>query len=261
MKHLDSTIRAHFREEEGAFLERCFDWIQRSLTRYQPVVTPFLDPREQFILETLIRRELEVVSFKDGGFSTAERCRVVLGPDYLQEEPDLFHLAFLRLETRSGKSLDHPDVLGSLMGLGLKREKIGDILPHKFGCDVVIVGELSEFICTHLTQVGKEHVTLQEISHEELLVQQQAMTLRTVSVASLRVDAIVSEGLRLSRTKAAMLIKGGKCKVNWKVVDQTSFLIKEGDMISIRGYGRFRIKILDRLTKKGRKLVEIASYC
>ncbi|TCS94611.1 RNA-binding protein [Hazenella coriacea] len=260
MKPLDSTIMAHFRQEERPFVERCSDWIERSMTRYQPIVTPFLDPREQHILETLIRRQIEVVFFKNGGFPTAERSRVVLGPDYLNEEPELFQLSFLRMETTSGKMLEHPDVLGSLLGLGLKREKIGDILPHDQGCDVVIVGELSEFIRMHLTQVGKEHVTLREISHEDLLIFQPVMTLRTVTVVSLRVDALISEGFRLSRTKATALIKSGKCKVNWKVVEQPSFTIQEGDMISIRGYGRLQLKTLDRITKKGRKMVEIASY-
>lgn len=260
MSHLDPAIFAHFRPEERPFIERFLDLIGRALDRYQPVTTSFLDPREQYILSTLARREPELVLFQDGGFPSAERKRAVVGPTYVTADPELFRLSFLRLETVSGRQLEHPDVLGAILGLGIKREKVGDIIPHSSGADVVIAREMCEFVRIQLGQVGRDHVTINEITRDELVLPEQKFSLRTVTVASLRVDALVSESYRISRAKASALIKNGKCKVNWKIVDQPDYSLETGDMISIRGYGRVRIESIEGLTKKGRNLIQIASF-
>ncbi|MBA4494231.1 RNA-binding protein [Paenactinomyces guangxiensis] len=261
MTNRESAIFAHFRRDEKPFVERSLDWIERALDKYQPVTTPFLDPREQYILRTLVQREPELLLLLDGGYSSAERCRAVVGPSsYLRNDPRLFRLSFLRLETKSGKPLEHSDVLGTILGLGIKREKVGDLHPHQSGCDIVIAEEMCEFVHNQLGQVGREHVNISKIARNEFILTEQKYSVRAVTLPSLRVDALVSEGYRISRAKAAAWIKNGKCKVNWKVVDQPDYPVEAGDLISLRGYGRIRIMSLDGLTKKRRNLVKIASF-
>jgi RNA-binding protein YlmH len=259
MGQKNEHLYMHFRQDERQMVERSLDWVRRAADRDQLVVTPFLDPREQYILQTVARREPELVFFVDGGYPDAERRRAVVAPSYVAEDPGLFGLAFFRIETLGG-GLEHPDVLGALLGLGIKREKIGDILPHGSGADVVVAEEIGEFIRLHVGQVGREHVTIKKISREELTLPEQRLAIRTVNVASMRVDAIVSEGFRLSRSKAALLIRNGRCKVNWVVVDKPDHLISEGDLISLRGFGRVRVESVDGTTRKGRTWVKLASF-
>lgn len=259
MKVRDEAIFVHFRQDEKAFVERSLDWIEWAADQYQLVTTPFLDPREQYILETLVKRNADLLYHADGGFPSAERCRAVVGPFYLTPDPELFRLAFLRIESVGKKRLEHPDVLGSLLGLGIKREKVGDIHPHHLGCDVIVAEEMCEYIRGQLGQIGKVHVSINKIAQSDLMLPEQNLSIRTVTVASLRVDAVISEAYRISRSKASQFIKSGKCKVNWKLVDHPDYSVEAGDMISLRGFGRIRVQSIDGFTKKGRIRIQIAS--
>ncbi|SFJ91106.1 RNA-binding protein YlmH, contains S4-like domain [Thermoflavimicrobium dichotomicum] len=245
----------HFRPDEHAFVERAWDWVDRAVNRSQPITTFFLNPREQYILETFVRRESELIWMLNGGYESAERCRMVISPTYISIQPDWFQLGFLRIEPIGKGSLDHPDVLGALLGLGIKREMLGDLHPHPTGCDCVVAKEMVDYICAQLHQVGKNKVSIKEISAHELYVSKQEYQTRTVIVSSLRLDALLAEGHSFSRSKAVTLVKSGRCKVNWKQVENPSYQVEVGDMISLRGFGRIRIKSIEGLTKKGRNII------
>jgi RNA-binding protein YlmH len=260
LKEAHANILMHFRPDERPFALRCLDWVERASNRNQMVLTPFLDPREQTILETIVRREPDLVFFADGGAADAERRRAVIAPDYYALDQAMFGLAFFRVESLSGKRLEHPDVLGALLGLGIKRDKLGDIYPHSDGADIVVAEELAEYIQMHVGQVGRQHVNIIEISREKLALPEQMQSVRSISVASLRLDAVVAESCRISRTKASMLVKNGKCKVNWKLVDQPDYPVEIGDLVSVRGFGRVRVESIDGTSKKGRIWIKIVSF-
>jgi RNA-binding protein YlmH len=259
MKKADERLFVHFRSDERPFVERVLDWVWLSSHRYQAVLTPFLDPRQQWIAETLTRREPDLIFLADGGTEGAERKRAVIGPEALMTDPG-FGLAFLRLKKARGGMLEHSDVLGALLGLGLKREKVGDIFPHEEGADVVVAEELLDFVSMQLTQVGREHVTVDVIERGELAVCKDRGEMRDISVASLRLDAVVAEGFRLSRAKAADLIRSGKCCLNWKLSDRPDELVGEGDVISLRGYGRACVESIGGISKKGRVRMKLEVF-
>ena len=254
------NIFMHFRPEEHPFVERSLDFVHRASGRNQFVVTPFLDPREQFILTSIVKREPDLMIFPDGGYEKAERKRAYIAPDYYGENPGLLDLSFLRLETKDSRRLEHRDVLGSLMGLGIKRNMLGDILPHDEECDIIVAGEMAQYIFLGIGQVGRHRVSIRKINRAELTLPEQNGKIRTASVASMRVDAILSEVYRVSRTKAASMVKSGKCKVNWKLVDQPDYPVAPGDLISLRGFGRLAVESIEGHSKKGRIWIKLSTY-
>ncbi|MDQ0416409.1 RNA-binding protein YlmH [Croceifilum oryzae] len=256
----NSKVFMHFRPEERPFVERCFDWIQSSSERSMVVTTPFLDPREQFIYQTISNRETDVACLLDGGYPVAERKRVIMAPDYFSIDETWSDVAFLRIETSDHRPLEHPDVLGAVLGLGIKREMLGDIQPHNHGCDLVVAREMSDFLLLHLSSVGRKKVTVQTIARNQFFYSEPDQVPRNIIVASLRLDAIVSEAFRISRSKSQLMIKGKKCKINWQLVDQSDKLVEPGDTISVRGSGRIRVISVERMTKKGRNVVRILSF-
>jgi RNA-binding protein YlmH len=247
----DIQLFTHFRKEEHAFIERCLDWIYRTSKRHKDMVTPFLDPREQYILDTLVRREGEEIQMvKDGGYSQAERCRMTLSPMYFLPDEQTFSLLYLRLASES--KLEHREVLGSLLGLGIQRFMLGDILPHEAGADIIIARELKDFVLGNLTKVGRKGIIISEIVRDDLKIEHQIQTDQHAIVSSLRLDTVISAICRISRSKSAELVRLGKCKVNWQKVDRVDYTISSGDVISVRGYGRIRLLEVREATKKGK---------
>ncbi|SDY59796.1 RNA-binding protein [Thermoactinomyces sp. DSM 45892] len=255
----NSKVFMHFRPEERPFVERCFDWITSSRERSMVVITPFLDPREQFIYQSICNREVDVVSLLDGGYPVAERKRVILAPDYFSIDESWSDVAFLRIESSDRRLLEHPDVLGAVLGLGIKREMIGDIQPHNHGCDLVVAREMSDFLPLHLSAVGRKKVTVQTIARDQFFYSEPDRITKNIIVASLRLDAIISEAFHISRSKSQLMIKGKKCKINWQLVDQSDKMVEPGDTISVRGSGRICVICVDKMTKKGRIVVRILS--
>ncbi|MFD1426696.1 RNA-binding protein YlmH [Kroppenstedtia sanguinis] len=258
MAHKEDLFR-HFRSEERPFVERVLDWTEQAESRFRPVLTPFLNPREQAITDMLVKRAPELGVTFDGGFFSAERKRARIFPPW-QEDGDN-GLSFFELQSVDRSSpLQHPDVLGSLLGLGVKREVLGDLLPRQTHCQVIIAGEISDYIQMQLNRVGRIPVRMMEIKREDIQPPQQKTEVVTVSVASLRVDALVAEAFRLSRAKATSLIKNGKCHINWKPTENPAETVREGDMISLRGQGRVRIGEVLGETKKGRCRMELIRF-
>lgn len=249
----------HFRSDERPFVERVLDWTEQVERRSRPVLTPFLNPREQTITDMLVKRAPELGVTFDGGFFDAERKRARIFPPWKEEGDN--GLSYLELESVDRSSpLKHPDVLGSLLGLGVKREVIGDLLPRETHCQVIIAGEILDYIRMQLNRVGRIPVRMTEIKREEIRPPQQETEVVTVSVASLRVDALVAEAFRLSRAKATPLIKNGRCHINWKTTENPAEPVREGDMISLRGQGRVRVGEILGETKKGRHRIQLIRF-
>jgi RNA-binding protein YlmH len=247
----NQQLFTHFRKEEHAFVERALDWIFGASVRHQMVLTPFLDPRQQYILTTLVNREQnDIYMVKDGGYEGAERCRICIYPAYLQPEEDSFLLVYLNFQSEF--SLEHREILGSLLGLGIQRHIIGDILPKNNGADVIIAKEMKDYVMGTLTKVGRKGIIISEIARDQLRTEQQNGMMQQAIVSSLRLDAIIAAACRLSRTKSAQLVRLGKCKVNWQTVDQVDYNVTTGDVISVRGYGRIRLDEVREATRKGR---------
>ena len=249
----DSSVFQHFRADERPFIERVEDWLGRVYTRHQLQLTDFLNPREQFILRTLTQRTADVVCFFDGGYEQAEYQRCLLAPDYWHPQPEDMDLCFLEITGATQfQPLKHRDYLGALLNLGIKRDKIGDLLVTDDRCQLVTNRQMGTYIRLNLTHVHRVHVTVEEIDRTCLTLPENTIEEQSVIVASTRLDAVLSATFPLSRSKIVPLIQASKCKVNWKVEENPSATVEPGDTLSLRGYGRVYVLALEGETKRGR---------
>lgn len=228
------------------------DLAERSLQEQQPQWTHFLEPPEREAAEATLRWVTGVRFNAYGGYSKAERRRLVIYPDYYFAETIQPALAFLQIQAQDTQVLSHRDYLGAILALGLKREKIGDLLVSDVCCQIIVTPELAEFISLNLNDVGRSHVSIASIEPEQLnLPDRREKEIRT-TVASLRLDALAALGFGESRTKMAREIKAERVKVNWKPTKSPDLSLNPGDIISIRGRGRVEFREVTGKSKKGR---------
>lgn len=245
-----SSIYQHFRKEEQAFVDQVLDWQRDVEVLYTSKLTDFLDPRQVVIVESIIGSSGEVkVAFEGGPGS--ERKRALIYPSYMEPELTDFNLQLLQVEYPSKfVTIEHKHMLGSLMGLGIKREKFGDILFSGDQIQIVVAKEIAAFFTMNFKQVGKATISVNEIDWENYSASEEQWRERFATLSSLRLDVVIAGAMAVSRQKAQLFIQGGKVKVNFRVIEQTSFDCAEGDMISVRGFGRFKVGEIEGKTKK-----------
>ncbi|WP_078380967.1 YlmH family RNA-binding protein [Sutcliffiella halmapala] len=245
------SIYQHFRPEEHDFIDQVLEWKETVLEQYAPKLTDFLDPREQEMVKSVIGSNEEVKLDFFGGASGAERKRAFLYPAYYLPAMEDYQVKAYDLSYPDKfVQIEHRQVLGSLMGIGLKRSKFGDIYFHDKHVQLVVGEEVSSYIELQLQEVGKVKVSLKSIPITELVSQESDWEEQSTTAASLRLDVIIASVYNLSRQKAQMLLSAKKVKVNWKLIEQSSFECQEGDIISLRGFGRSKLITVDGKTKK-----------
>lgn len=252
------SLYQHFRKEEHAFLDQVLEWKDLVDLQYRPKLTDFLDPREQEIVKQVIGQNGDVLVDFLGGRPTSERRRALLFPQYHQPSNEDFMLTYFEIiYPVKFVSIDHRKVLGSLMSLGLKRGKFGDILTNDELMQVVVADEISEYLLLNLQSIGKATVSLKKISQESLIEEKDEWIEQVTTVSSLRLDVVIAAIYNLSRQKVQTIIQNGLVKVNWKITDQPSFECREHDVLSVRGYGRSRIHIIEGKTKKDKWRIKV----
>lgn len=245
------SIYQHFRQEEHEFIDQVLEWKDIVIEQYAPKLTDFLDPREQEIVRSVIGNNDDVKLAFQGGAEGAERKRALLYPPYLDPTMEDFQLKAYQLSYPDKfVQIEHRQVLGSLMGIGLKRSKFGDIYFHDKDVQLILSSEVSAFVELQFQEVGRVKASLTELPFAELNATESSWEEKSTTAASLRLDVMITSIYNLSRQKAQLLIDGKKVKVNWRLVEQTAFECREGDILSVRGYGRSKLLTLDGKTKK-----------
>lgn len=246
-------IYQHYRHDERPFIDQIFEWIQTVKGSYAFKLTDFLDPRQQEIVTQLTNYDGEVKAYFHGGTDTTERKRSILAPPYFEPERADYGLTLFELNYAvKFFSIEHRQILGALMNLGIRREKFGDILINGQAVQFIVAEEISEFVSLNLQSVGRAPVSLKEINENQLLIPQDEWRAFTGTVTALRLDAVLSEIFNISRAKATTYIQKGLVKINWKVIEQPAYECCVSDTISLRGYGRAKLEALDGQTKKGK---------
>ncbi len=238
-------------EEEQMNLIRVCDRLTRAYEREMPAATAFLTPREQ----ALVRKLIPNCPFF-GGVAGAERAVAYYLPDYMTRE-DFFDgddgvVACLRVRFYDANALSHRDILGALMGAGLRRDAVGDIYLHEKHCDILHLSELTRYLLDNLTSAGRQHLTCERIPLSLAERVPQAMRELRVTVSSMRMDGVLAAAFHLSRSAAAEAIRSGRAAVNSLTCCKPNRLLVENDEISLRGSGKFRLLTLGGETKKGR---------
>ena len=250
------------KKEEQLILAQAEDKIEQSRTRGYITWTPFLDSHQQSVLRKAIAREDTGVSLEFyGGYDDAERVILACVPPYLQlEEAEPLTVLRVSRVKSGGKPLTHRDYLGSLTGLGIRREMTGDILVREDGADIIVLRDIAEFILNNYNKAGKTELSVEQKSIGELIVPPvRSVTVHT-TVASLRLDSILTTVWNMSRGKAQALIQGEKVTVNGRLITSSSFEPGENDRISVRGFGKFVFLGVEGSTRKGRLKVNISLF-
>jgi len=244
-------IYQHFNKEEHRFVDKILEQIVWVVDHHSPKLLNFMTPREQEITASLVRRESSIFVIFSGATSEAERKRALIVPDYYQENNDDFSLTALRL-TYSTKfaTISHQNVLGTLMSLGIRREKFGDIYLQAGQIDMIVASEIADYITQHLDKINKAAVKVTSIPLNDVDPPTEEWAEKRITVSSLRLDAVVAEIARISRQKAQFMIEQGKVQINWKLTQIRSLEVKEDDLLSIRGIGRVRVLAVAGQSKK-----------
>jgi RNA-binding protein YlmH len=243
----------HFRKEELPFVERSLEILGQVERTHIVRLTDFLDPRQFAILRSLTSQVRDVKVEGNGGYPEAERVRALVFPEYITPAAEDFGLALVEIKgDQRFVKLQHRDVMGALLHIGLKREKFGDILLDELGCQTVIAKEIVEFARSQVTQIHRIPVELVSVPWTQLRPPVRNLAEKSITVASPRLDAVLGEVYHLSRAKALVPIRGGKVKVNWKVVDDPSHLVQAGDVLSLAGMGRCKVLDVSGTTRSGR---------
>ncbi len=243
----------HYRGNEE-FVSRIQDHIDRMERWNKEIVTPFFSPDQIQIVKRICGSQIPYVV--EGGYEQAERCRVAFLP-WMEE----FTIPVLHLKARFSSAfgnINHRDVLGALMNLGIEREKTGDIIVENGIIHMFIDPDIANYIIANLTKIKRCHVQFEE--SQEKVHYEPNIIFRTYIVSSLRLDTIVSAIANVSRAKASAYIKGKQVKVNHVILEQTSYLCDNTCVISIRGHGRFQLKEVVKETKKGNLVIEVGMY-
>ena len=245
-------------EEERMLLVRVCDRLERAQEREMPAATAFLSRREQ----ALVRQLLPQCAFF-GGTEGAERAVAFSLPEYLTRE-DYFDeegpIACLRVRFYEANSLTHRDVLGALMGLGIRRDAVGDICLQEKHCDIFILSDLTRYLLDNLTSAGRQHLSCERIALSQAEKTPQKLREVRVTVPSLRLDAVLAAAFHLSRGAAVEAVNAGRAAINSLTSCKPDRLLSEGDEISLRGSGKFRILTLGGETKKGRLALTIGIF-
>lgn len=247
--------------ENRESVARVVDLTQQAIKTWEVVLTDFLPPPVLIEIQQQFSRLTEVQLLAWGGYPQAERQRLAIAREELPLDQSQVELAAIDI---AGNFLfdtaTHRDFLGSILGSGLVREKIGDIIvsPER-GAQAIVLPDIVEFLEIHLTQVRSVPVTTRRLDLSELKIREPKKKERTTVEASMRLDAVASAGFGVSRSKMVDFIGSGDVRVNWKEVKQASYILKSGDLISIRGKGRLEIGEVV-VTKKERYRVQLTIF-
>lgn len=246
--------------EDRLLLARIWDKYEQTERKNVPSATVFLSPRERQLAQAMLNAAgIRERCLFDGGYEEAERRILIFLPDWA-EEPAGDELVFLRAAFHGEEGLTHRDILGSLMGLGVTRDRVGDILVSPHSADIVASPSLREFFLREWEQAGRVKLTVTEIERSELCIPQAQVKVIRDTVSSLRLDAVAAAAFSLSRGRAAELITAGKVNLDHVPCLKGDKPVAEGAVVTARGLGKAKLVQVGGLSKKGRIGITIERY-
>ena len=234
--------------ENELLISRAYDVIEASYTRRKNCYFGFLNEAEIYTLNESLHIDSSQFCFW-GGYEKANRKMFCS----LYDEFNVYDVQITALEFtyKSIYKLTHRDFMGTILSLGLDRNTLGDILVDDGRTVVFIKSDIKEYITSQITKIGGIGVKIKEADLSNIPECDDILE-KTLTIASLRLDVLVSAFTGLSRDKSQKLILQSMVSVNYSVCNSTSFKIKDNDTIVVRKYGKFIVKNIIGETKKGR---------
>ena len=253
-------------QEDKLLVSKLLDKINESDIRNKIATTDFLNMHEKSIVQEILKKEKVLNYMFTGGFEGAERQVLILNPDKLDNEyiktqiENIITIIRITLPKYS-EGYTHRDYLGGIMKLGIKREKIGDIIVSEDGADIIVSSEIADFLKDELTKLKRfAKSTIEQKNINEIKNETPKFEEISIIVPSYRIDAIVGEANRISRSKASNIIEEERVFINGILCKSKSKTVKIGDKITVRGKGRFEISEELGSTKKDNVRVKIIRY-
>lgn len=249
---------------ERMLLARVLDKLEMAQNRGIPAHTPFLSPGEGAAVSALLTAWGQPRHLFFGGYEGAERRICLFLPQWQEPEDAIAEpegpLAALEVRFPPGAQLSHRDILGSLMGLGLTREKLGDILLDKTTCQVVVLREVLPILLSQWGEAGRWRASLRPLPLEKLSPKPPQMKTIRDTVAALRLDAVLAAGFSTSRSKASALISAGRVSLNHRECIKSDQTVEAGDVLTCRGLGKCVVRDVLGQSKKGRVMLVLERY-
>ena len=247
--------------EDKVLLAKVWDKIQAGIRRDIPASTCFLSPRELEMTRYLFGDLPGLHSF--GGYEDAERKMLVYPPEYLEDtylmEEDS-PVVCLRAAFYEADTLSHRDFLGALMGAGIARETVGDICVGSGSCDFFVTAEIAPYVAQNFLSAGRTKLSIQQIPLTAVSVPEPEVKEIRDTLASLRLDSVISSGFRIGRSLAAQYVTAGKAAIDGLPCEKPDKPVAEGCKVSVRGLGKIKLATVGGQTKKGRISVTIHRY-
>ena len=249
------------RDDEKIIGDKILDKAELVLKRHKEQSTEFLNPFQRRMGTNIIKQISDINYREDGGYKKAERKRITVFPDYLFPDHVDIPISIFKIKGNFNFCpVNHRDFLGALMGLGIKREMIGDLLIMDDFAQVIIAEEIKEDVTLRLNKVNEVPVEVEEIDKKDIVIPTQNKKEIKATVASMRLDAVASAGFGDSRNKISSEIKNEKVKLNWRPERDPAQDVNVGDMISLRGRGRVEIAEERGLSNRGRIKLLLKRY-
>lgn len=257
----EEILRALATDEEREVAAHIIDLVERSRAKQSMEASWFLSLSEQDLVAQIMRRYPDLQYIFAGGFVTAERKRLIIGPANADLTESHFLTAVrIRIKRGPDDELTHRDLFGAIMGLGLNRRYLGDVVVTADGGEVIAVDGIAQEIVRFLHKVGRFTAEAELIGLDDLSAGIQRKKLVKATVASLRLDAVAAAGFGKSRSQLVREINALRVRVNGTPARAASQPVKVGDVISIGGRGRIVVTAVGGQTKKNRTVVEIERY-
>lgn len=256
MKILSGLLSA-LTQEDTLFVKHILDLCELSEKRSMPVFSTFMDMGRRAVCEEVLS-SLRLNGCFYGGFDEAERTILGFYPDFLEPEFSDFPTKCVKFSFRKADKLSHRDILGSLMAMQIKREMIGDIIISD-GCAEAMVYDTIASEAESICKIGRVGVSSTLIEAPDIMPERK-FRLISGTVPSMRIDCIASLAMNVSREKASAALRAENILLNYRTVSDNDKAVSEGDILSVRGYGKFRIGKIGGETKKGRIHLTIEKY-
>ena len=248
-------------DEDRMLLAKIWDKINTGINRNIPVNSAFLSPRELHMSRFLLGQPEGLWEY--GGYPDAERKMLIFLPEYLDNsflDSEDSPIVCLRATFYENDSPSHRDFLGALLGSGVSRESIGDICVGKSSCDFFVTAEIAQYLLQNFISAGRTKLKLSPIPLTEVYVPEPEIKEIRDTLASIRLDSVISAGFSVARGLAAQYISSGKAAIDGLPCEKPDKGISQGSKISVRGLGKIKLHQINGQTKKGRISVIIHRY-
>ena len=238
------------------FTKRAKDMLSNVEKTCRVKVIDFLNTNEQSALEAMAAKFDDVSVIFGGGFDSAMRCRAVIFPVFMTAESIDLKVSIFKVEVIGAGKITHSQVLGSLMGLAIKRCVIGDIVVDQNDVFFASCSEFDDFLKEHFTEVGVRGVRLELV--EEIVTLESQFEDVEIIVSSMRLDVVVKALINASRRKSDEYLDAGFVRLNHVIDKKPSRVCNVGDILSIRKHGRFKISEVKKTTKSGKFVLVVS---